>query len=69
MLSATDPDDFTAAVRALDRVLMAGRYVIPIWFYDTDRIAHARTLRFPENTPLYGDRPGFLPEVWWYEEP
>jgi peptide/nickel transport system substrate-binding protein len=68
MLSATDRADFVAAVRALDRVLTAGRYVIPIWYADTARLAHKRTLRFPDRTPVYGDWLGFLPEVWWVEE-
>ncbi|MEX0340897.1 MAG: extracellular solute-binding protein [Arenibacterium sp.] len=67
MLSTNDPEEFNAAARALDRILFAGRYVIPLWHYDRDRIAHRRELRFPEYTPLYGDRPGFLPEVWWHD--
>jgi peptide/nickel transport system substrate-binding protein len=67
MLSAKSRADFTAAVRALDRVLTAGRYVIPIWRYDVGRIAHARQLRFPDKLPIYGDRLGFLPDVWWYQ--
>ncbi|PJE36842.1 ABC transporter substrate-binding protein [Pseudooceanicola lipolyticus] len=65
MLAADSPEAFTAAVRALDRALMTGRYVIPLWQYDVDRIAHASDLQFPDHTPVYGDRPGFLPEVWW----
>lgn len=68
MLRSEDHADFTAAVRALDRVLTAGRYVIPIWKFDMGRIAHHRHLRFPERLPIYGDRIGFLPDVWWYQE-
>ncbi len=67
MLSAQTPDDFTAAVRALDRILTAGRYVIPQWYAPVSRIAHIRELHFPARLPLYGDWPGFQPEVWWYE--
>ena len=67
MLSATTPEDFTAAVQALDRVLMAGRYVIPLWYDTVDRIAHRRDFQYPAKTPIYGDRPGFLPEVWWFQ--
>ncbi|RBP89753.1 peptide/nickel transport system substrate-binding protein [Rhodobacter sp. 140A] len=67
MLEARTPEDFTAAVRALDRVLTAGRYVIPGWYAPISRIAHDRNLHFPERLPLYGDWPGFQPEVWWYE--
>lgn len=67
LLAAEDPAEFTAAVQALDRVLTAGRYVIPIWYSRVSRLAHARTLHFPASLPLYGDWPGFQPDVWWYE--
>ncbi len=67
MLTATEPEDFTAAVRALDRVLTAGRYVIPFWSFDTGRIAHIKEMRFPDQLPIYGDRTGFMPDVWWYQ--
>jgi peptide/nickel transport system substrate-binding protein len=67
MLNAKDSDDFTAAVRALDRILTAGRYVIPVSFSPISRLAHSADLKYPETTPLYGDWPGFLPELWWKE--
>ena len=68
MLSARSSEDFTAAVRGLDRLLMAGRYVIPIWAGGPSRIAHSDALHFPKNTPIYGDRIGWTPDVWWYQE-
>lgn len=67
LLNARSQEDFIAAARALDRVLTTGRYVIPLWQYGPDRIAHIKALKYPEHTPLYGDIPGFLPEVWWYD--
>ncbi|MFY0310814.1 extracellular solute-binding protein [Leisingera sp. D0M16] len=67
MLTAKEPEDFTAAVRALDRVLTAGRYVIPFWTFDVGRIAHIKEMRYPDKLPVYGDRTGFMPDVWWYE--
>ena len=68
MLNARSSEDFTAAVRALDRVLTTGRYVIPIWQFDKGRIAHVRELKYPGRLPLYGDRAvWFMPEVWWFE--
>lgn len=66
MLIARTQDDFVAAVRALDRVLTAGRYVIPFWQYTTGRIAHNADLKFPDRLPIYGDGPNFMPEVWWH---
>ncbi|RFU12014.1 ABC transporter substrate-binding protein [Rhodobacteraceae bacterium W635] len=67
MLTADSQDDYRAAVRALDRVLTAGRYVIPIWYSPVSRIAHVRELHYPERLPIYGDWLGFQPDVWWYE--
>nr|WP_306004983.1 extracellular solute-binding protein [Aquicoccus porphyridii] len=68
MLETGDQDEFTAAVRALDRVLMAGRYVIPTYAFGVARIAHVRQLRYPERLPVYGDGYWFLPDVWWWQE-
>ncbi|NOD83254.1 extracellular solute-binding protein [Ruegeria sp. HKCCD6119] len=67
MLASKTRDDFTAATRALDRVLTAGRYVIPIWSFDIGRIAHVKELKHPETLPIYGDGPQYMPEVWWYD--
>ena len=67
MLAARAPEDFQAAVRALDRILTAGRYVIPNWYAQVSHLAHVSSLHFPERLPLYGDWPGFQPDVWWYE--
>ena len=63
MLAATSREDFVAATRALDRILTAGRYVIPIWDFDVGRIAHAKELRFPDTVPIYGDGPQYMPDV------
>ena len=68
MLSADSREGFTAAVRALDRVLISGRYVIPIHQYSIGRIAHSADLAYPrERLPVYGDGIWFLPTVWWSE--
>jgi peptide/nickel transport system substrate-binding protein len=67
MLKAPNSDDFTAATKALDRVLTSGRYVIPIWYSDVSRLAYSADLKYPEKLPLYGDWTGFLPDTWWYE--
>ncbi|MFN3822744.1 MAG: extracellular solute-binding protein [Pseudorhodobacter sp.] len=68
MLAAERQVDFTAATRALDRVLTAGRYVIPFSHATVGRLAHVKALKFPETIPVYGDWPGFQPDVWWYED-
>ena len=68
MLTARSREDFIFATRALDRILSAGRYVIPIWSYGPDRIAHAKELKYPDTIPIYGAQLVWSPEVWWYEE-
>lgn len=68
MITSATTDDFIAAVRALDRILTAGRYVIPVGYSPVSRLAHAADLGYPAaTTPLYGDWPGFMPELWWQE--
>ena len=68
MLTAKDQEDFRAATKALDRVLTAGRYVIPVGYSNTSHIAHIKELKFPQTIPMYGDYLGFQPEIWWFEE-
>ncbi len=69
MLSARDQDDFTTAAQALDRLLTAGRYVVPFWFADRNLIVHAAELKHAETVQLYGDwGNSYLPALWWFEE-
>ena len=68
MVQSKDRTEFVAATQALDRILTSGRYVVPMWYSSISRLAHAKTLHFPERLPLYGDWLGFQPEVWWYQE-
>ncbi|TKW67816.1 MAG: ABC transporter substrate-binding protein [Paracoccus denitrificans] len=68
MLTSTSPDDYLAAVHALDRILTAGRYVILVGYSPVSRLAHESRLKFPDTVPIYGDYPGFLPETWWQED-
>jgi peptide/nickel transport system substrate-binding protein len=68
MLQTADPAEYRAAVQALDRVLTAGRYVVPIWYSDRARLAHDARLTYPEKLPIYGLFPGFYPDTFWVEE-
>ena len=68
MLTAPDQETFIAATRALDRLLTAGRYVIPFWAYSSGRIAHVKEMKAPEVIPIYGDGPAYMPHVWWWQE-
>jgi len=68
LLNAESREGFLAASRALDRVLTAGRYVIPFSHSPIARIAHVKELHYPaDRLPIYGDWIGFQPDVWWYE--
>ncbi len=67
LLTAVSHDDFIASAQALDRVLTAGRYVIPIYEWNVSRIAHNAELAYPETMPIFGDWPGWQPDVWWQE--
>ncbi len=68
LLTSESQSDFVAAVRALDRTLTAGRYVIPIYQWNISRLAYDKNLHHPETIPIFGDWPGWQPDVWWYEE-
>ncbi|MGE0678362.1 extracellular solute-binding protein [Pseudolabrys sp.] len=61
LLAATEREDFVAAVRALDRVLMSGFYVIPLYHLPGQWIARWTAIRHPSQTSLFG----YLPETWW----
>ena len=63
MLKATERDDFVAAVRSLDRMLMSGFYVVPLFYLPEQWVARWAYIRRPERTSLSG----YVPEAWWRE--
>jgi peptide/nickel transport system substrate-binding protein len=63
MLRAELTEDFTAAVRAYDRVLMSGDYAIPLFYLPKAWVAHRSDLKFPATLPLAG----FDVDTWWSE--
>jgi peptide/nickel transport system substrate-binding protein len=65
LLAAHDHGLFVSAVRALDRVLMSGFYVIPLFNIREQWIARWNRIEFPKATALTG----YLPETWWYRSP
>lgn len=55
MVDARERDDFAAAVRALDRVLISGHYAIPLYHLRDNWVAHWSHIAYPDGpTPLYG---------------
>ena len=63
LLKAESREDFVAAVRALDRVLISGFYVIPLFHLPAQWVARWDTIGRPATTSLYG----YLPETWWHK--
>ena len=63
LLNARERGAFVAAVRALDRVLMSGIYVIPLYHLPTQWVARWSAVGHPRATSLSG----YLPETWWRE--
>jgi peptide/nickel transport system substrate-binding protein len=63
LLKAKDRPSFVAAVRALDRLLLSGDYVIPLFHLPRQWVAHWNDLKRPETTPLYG----YQIDTWWIE--
>ncbi|WP_236025262.1 extracellular solute-binding protein [Arenibaculum pallidiluteum] len=53
--------ELVAGARALDRAVMWGHYLIPLYHLPEDRVAYRDSLRRPRTVPLYG----FAVETWW----
>jgi peptide/nickel transport system substrate-binding protein len=64
LLSAKSEQDFVSSVRALDRVLLSGDYVIPLFFIPKQWVAYWVRVQHPEQTPLFG----YNAESWWATE-
>ena len=54
ILAAKSSEDFVAAVRALDRLLISGFYIVPFYYAPEQWIAYSAKLGRPEKTPLFG---------------
>lgn len=62
MLIADDRTDFVDAVRALDRVLMSGTYVVPLFHLPKQWVARWSRIGRPERTSLHG----YELDTWWH---
>ena len=61
LIGAKTREELTTTIHALDRVLLWGHYLIPLYHSGIDRIAYWNFLEFPEQIPLYG----IVIETWW----
>jgi peptide/nickel transport system substrate-binding protein len=64
MLAARSHEDFVAAVRAFDRVLISGYYVVPLFHPPEQWVAYWAKLDHPPKTPLYGVQI----DSWWMKK-
>jgi peptide/nickel transport system substrate-binding protein len=65
MLAAESREDFVAAVRAFDRTLMSGFYIIPLFYAPEQWVAHSVSLQHPAHVPMFGA----TIETWWHKAP
>lgn len=70
LLAARGREDFITAVRAYDRVLLSGFYVVPLYHASSQWIAHSARIARPDALPRYA-APLFSPtlESWWSARP
>lgn len=61
LLRARTKEDFVSAVRAFDRVLLSGAYVVPLYHRGETWVARWAEIGRPDRTPIYG--PQF--QTWW----
>ena len=59
--TAKTREELVEKVRALDKSLMAGVYMVPLYYNPTDFVAYWEPLAHPEQMPLYGT----VLETWW----
>ena len=65
ILAARSEEDFVAAARTLDRLLLSGFYIVPLFHSDDQWIAYASKLGRPEEVPLFGLSNVTPAELWW----
>lgn len=63
ILQARTTEDFTAAVRSHDRLLVSNAYVVPLYHLNAQWVARWKHIGRPATVPLYGYQ---LP-TWWDE--
>ena len=64
VIAAPDRKGLIAASRALDRVLLWGHYVVPLWHLRSYRLAYWDIFGRPEVAARYDH--GF-PSTWWID--
>ncbi|MGG7518192.1 extracellular solute-binding protein [Allorhizobium undicola] len=61
MVNARTQEDFQASVRALDRLLVAGHYLVPLYYSPDQWVARWKRIGRPDTTPILG----YQLATWW----
>lgn len=61
LVGAATREDLVSAARALDRVLLSGFYVVPLFHIPTQWVAHWARIAHPQKSSLYG----MVQPAWW----
>jgi peptide/nickel transport system substrate-binding protein len=61
LLEAKAREDFVSSVRALDRILLSGFYVVPLFYVGDQWLAYDSALHRPDRLPLFGP----YIDAWW----
>ncbi|NWG46137.1 MAG: ABC transporter substrate-binding protein [Alphaproteobacteria bacterium] len=69
LLRAQSREDLVAATRALDRLLLSGFYVIPLYHTRSDYLAWDARLGHPDRAPLTGFTAADYFTSWWWKAP
>jgi len=65
VIYSKDRRHLVTAVRALDRVLLHGEYLIPNWYIATHRVAYWDRFGIPDQLPLYYNPDTWMRMTWW----
>ncbi len=65
MVAAKTHEEFVDAVRAYDRVLLSGFYIVPLFYTREQWIAYSDKLEHPKYIPLFG----VTIDNWWQKQP
>jgi microcin C transport system substrate-binding protein len=61
---STDRETLVARCHAIDRALMYGYYMIPLFYFGADMVAHTTDIHRPGTTPASG----MVLESWWHQD-
>ena len=61
--SAKSREELVDKIHTLDKALIDGHYMIPLFYSGVDHVAYWKPIKRPENTPLYG----MVLESWWID--